>query len=411
MKIMFWKNTVQLFRDLRHQKLRTALTLFGIIWGSVAIILLLTFGEGLYKMSMKSAHGLGEGICIMWPGRTSIPYEGMPRGRFIRFDETDVKLLRSQIPEIEYISPEYSRQTKVRVGKEGYTANLSGVYPEFKEMRNMIAEQGGRFIDALDIKYRRRVVFIGNEVEKDLFGAGKGLGENIYINSMPFMVVGVLKEKIQNSNYNGSDANRMIIPASTYRGIFGDRYVNDLVYKASSVKFTEQMKDKVYRVLGKKYRFDAKDREALSIWDTTMMDKFFDTFFSGFSIFLGIVGSMTLIVGGIGVSNIMHVVVEERTREIGIKKALGAKRRLILLQFLSETIFIVIIGGTIGFLISEGIVASVNLLNLQKYVGSLSVSPTVAIITVMLLGTIGLIAGWFPARRAAKLDPVLAIRK
>lgn len=411
MKIMFWKNTVQLFRDLRHQKLRTALTLFGIIWGSVAIILLLTFGEGLYKMSMKSAHGLGEGICIMWPGRTSIPYEGMPRGRFIRFDETDVKLLRSQIPEIEYISPEYSRQTKVRVGKEGYTANLSGVYPEFKEMRNMIAEQGGRFIDALDIKYRRRVVFIGNEVEKDLFGAGKGLGENIYINSMPFMVVGVLKEKIQNSNYNGSDANRMIIPASTYRGIFGDRYVNDLVYKASSVKFTEQMKDKVYRVLGKKYRFDAKDREALSIWDTTMMDKFFDTFFSGFSIFLGIVGSMTLIVGGIGVSNIMHVVVEERTREIGIKKALGAKRRLILLQFLSETIFVVIIGGTIGFLISEGIVASVNLLNLQKYVGSLSVSPTVAIITVMLLGTIGLIAGWFPARRAAKLDPVLAIRK
>ncbi len=408
---MFWKNISQLFRDIKHQKLRTSLTLFGIVWGSVAIILLLTFGQGLYKFSIKSAHGLGEGICIMWPGRTSIPFEGMPRGRFIRFKETDTEVLRQQIPEIALISPEYSRGVKVRVGTEDYNANISGVYPEFKELRNIIPAEGGRFINTLDLKYRRRVAFIGNEVEKDLFTQGKGQGGTIYINSMPFTVIGVLKEKIQNSNYNGNDARRIIIPASTFQGIFGDRYINNMVYKATDVKYTEQMKNKVYTVLGKLDRFDPKDREALGIWDTTMMDKFFNTFFSGFSIFLAIVGSMTLIVGGIGVSNIMHVVVEERTREIGIKKALGAKRRLILGQFLLETLIIVIVGGVIGFLISLAIVSSANLLDIEKYVGSLNISPMVVLVTVLLLGTIGFIAGWFPARRAAKMDPVAAIRK
>ncbi len=411
MNIIYWKNILQLFGDLKRQKLRTVLTLFGIIWGSVAVILLLTFGDGLYKFSKKSAHGMGEGICILWPGRTSIPYDGLPRGRFIRLRAEDVELLRQHIPEIGRISPEYSRTVQVRVGKESYSTNLCGVYPEFQEMRNMIPMPGGRFINTLDQKYRRRVVFIGNEVEKDLFGVGKGLGKDILINSIPFKVIGVLKEKIQNSNYNFPDANKIVIPASTYEGIFSSRYLNNMVLQPINVKYTESMKSKVYQVLGKKYRFDSKDHEALFIWDTTEMDKFFNTFFLGFSIFLGIVGSMTLIVGGIGVSNIMHVVVEERTREIGIKKALGAKNRLILGQFLIETFIIVMVGGLIGFLISQGIVSLVNLINVRKYVGFLEISPVIVVITIFILGTVGLLAGWFPARRAAKLDPVIAIRK
>jgi putative ABC transport system permease protein len=409
--MMFWKNILQLFRDMRHQKLRTALTLFGIVWGSVAIILLLTFGQGLYQVSSKAAHGMGESICIIWPGRTSIPYEGLPRGRFIGFQERDVELLRQQITEIRYISPEYSRDVKVRVGKESYTAPLSGVYPEYQYMRNMIAMPGGRFINDLDQEYRRRVVFIGNGVEKDLFGVGNGLGKYIEINSTPFRVIGVLKDKIQNSNYNNMDSDQIFIPSATYAGIFGDRYINNMILQADKVEYTDQMKAKTYQVLGRKHRFDPDDKEALGIWDTTEMDKFFNTFFKGFSIFLAIVGSMTLIVGGIGVSNIMHVVVEERTREIGIKKALGAKNRLILGQFLMETIFIVAVGGMVGFLISYGIISLVNLLNLQKYVGELGISPLVWIFTVLILGTIGLISGWFPARRAARLDPVAAIRK
>ncbi|MFZ0391778.1 MAG: ABC transporter permease [Calditrichia bacterium] len=411
MNSMFWRNITQLFRDVKHQKLRTTLTVFGIVWGSVAIILLLTFGRGLYQVSMKAAHGMGEGICIMWPGRTSMTYQGMPRGRFIRFKEEDAAFLKKQIPELGLISPEYSSNVSVRVGKEGYMSNISGVYPSFKELRNMVPRQGGRFINQLDLQQRRRSVFIGNEVENDLFGEGQGLGKTIMISGSPFTVVGVLQEKIQNSNYNGSDGSRIVIPATTYQGIFGSQYINNMVFQADRIELTEHIKNRVYQVLGRRYRFNPEDREALAIWDTTMMDEFFNTFFTGFSIFLAIVGSMTLIVGGIGVSNIMNVVVEERTREIGIKKALGGKNRMILGQFLLETLLIVALGGILGYLISLTIVSVVNLLDLQKYIGTLTISPLITLITVMLLGLIGLIAGWFPARRAAKMDPVLAIRK
>ncbi|MGD9488567.1 MAG: ABC transporter permease [Calditrichaceae bacterium] len=408
---MFKQNLIQLFRDIRHQKLRTTLTMFGIIWGSVAIILLLTFGDGLYKVSKKSAHGLGEGICIMWPGRTSIPFEGFPSGRFIGFPESDVEVLRKQISEIRWITPEYSRQVKVRVGKESYSTNLSGVYPEFTNLRNMIAAEGGRFINPLDLQYRRRVVFIGNQVETDLFGKGNGLGKTIMINSIPFTVIGVLKEKIQSSNYsNGGDANTTYIPSSTYAGIFGDRYIGNMIYKATDPLLTEQMKDKMYRVLGKIHRFDPNDKESLAIWDTSYSDKFMDSFFGGFSIFLGIVGAMTLIVGGIGLSNIMNIVVEERTREIGIKRALGARKMLILGQYILETLLLTVLGGAMGFMISYGIISAVNLMGLEKYVGQLSISPLNASISLLTLGLIGMVAGWFPAKRAADLDPVIAIR-
>lgn len=407
---MFWKNLQQLFRDIRHQKLRTALTLFGIIWGSVAIILLLTFGEAFYSFSSKAAHGMGEGICIMWGSRTAKPYQGFNRGRIIRFRESDITIMKEQIPELGLISAEYSRGVKVRVGKEGYSTNLSAVYPEFEKLRNMIPAPGGRFLNRLDMENRRRVVFIGNQVEEDLFGKGNGLGKKMFINSIPFRVIGVLQEKVQSSNYNGGDDGRILIPASTYVGIFGDRFLSNMVYKATDVRLTGQMKDKVYEILAKQHKFDSSDREALSIWDTTEMEKFFNSFFSGFSLFLGIVGVMTLIVGGIGVSNIMHVVVEERTREIGIKKALGAKRRLILGQYLGETLFIVALGGMIGYAVSTGMVYVANLFPIDKYVGVLTISPAVSIITVSILGCTGLIAGWFPAKRAARMDPVTAIK-
>lgn len=409
--MMLLQHIRQIIRDLRSQKMRTFMTLFGIVWGSVAIIILITVGRGFHKFSSKAAHGIGEGICILWGGRTSMPYKGFPRGKQIGLRLEDVDRLREKIPELQGISPEFSRNVKIRVGRQEYATGISGVLPVWGDMRNQIPQAGGRFLNHLDEEYRRRVVFIGNEVERDLFGEGHGLGQTMFINSTPFLVIGVLQDKIQNASYNSGDGRRIVIPASTYQSIFGARHPNNVIFQARQVEWTETVKNKVYQVMSQAQQFHPDDKEALWIWDTTEMDKFFNTFFLGFTLFLGIVGSMTLIVGGIGVSNIMYVVVEERTKEIGVKKALGAKKRLILGQYLLETFIIVTLGGIIGFVISAAAVAGANLLPIQKFVGSITLEPMVALVTALILGLIAFIAGFFPARRAASLDPVWAMRK
>jgi putative ABC transport system permease protein len=232
----------------------------------------------------------------------------------------------------------------------------------------------------------------------------------INVNQSPFLVVGVLQEKDQDSNYSGPDDQKMFIPSTTYRALTGDRYVGNFVFQAANADATKQVMKGLSAALGKRLRFDANDKEALGMWDTTQQFQFFDTFMLAFNAFLGIIGVLTLVVGGIGVSNIMNVVVEERTREIGIKMALGAKQRYILTQFLIETMLVTLLGGAIGFAISLTICAVFPKLGLAEYVGDPVVSPLVAILTSLALGLVGLVAGYFPARDAARLDPVVAMK-
>lgn len=406
-----FKNILQILRELKKQKLRTFLTLFGIIWGTVSVILLLAFGFAIKGQASKSMHGLGESICIMWAGRTSISHAGFPRGRNLHFYNGDAEYLREQVPLIGKISPQYARTVPVRVKDKKQSFSINAVLPEFSKMRNLIARQGGRFINVLDGEKRRRVVFIGFEVEEKMFGKGNGIGKTMYIQGMPFTVVGVLIEKQQNSSYSGRDKDLIFMPISTYLGIYGDRIINNIVCKAENVKYTDQMKDGIQRALARKYRFHPDDTEALGIWDTTENEKFLDTFFGGFNIFLGVVGVMTLIVGGIGISNIMYVIVEERTSEIGIKRAVGAKKHIILFQYLTETFIIAGIGTIIGFLFSLGIITLINQLPLEDYLGNLILNPNITFITIGIIILITLVAGWGPAKRASNLDPVVAISK
>jgi len=405
------KNILQILRELKNQKLRTSLTLFGIIWGTVSVILLLSFGFAIKARVSKNMHGLGESICIMWPGRTSISYAGFPKGRNINFNNGDAQYLKNQVPTIKYISPQYSRRTTVQVHNKKQSFQINAVWPEFKEMRNLIPRMGGRFLNKLDSKKRRRVAFIGFDVEEKMFGKDNGMGKTINIAGKPFTVVGVLIEKKQNSSYNGRDKDAIYIPVSTYLGMHNVKYINNMVYKARDVDQTEIMKEQVQTTLAQKYKFHPEDSEALGIWDTTENEKFLNTFFGGFNIFLGIVGVMTLIVGGIGISNIMYVVVEERTREIGIKRAIGAKKRTIRTQYLIETFLISGFGAIIGFLISMGIVWISNKFPIQESVGTIEINPIITIITITIIIAITLIAGWGPAKRASSLDPVVAIRE
>jgi putative ABC transport system permease protein len=400
----------QLWRDMRSQKLRTFLTVFGIVWGTVAISLLLAFGTGLHKQLVRNTAGLGDRIVIAWPGLTSMPWEGLGRGRRIRIAIEDVRAVEREARLLNGISGEYATSMKLNYETRQLSVDVSGVDPVFGDMRNLIPQPGGRFLNPIDLDKQRRVAFIGNQLARDVFGAdGDPLGKTIQLQGSPFLVIGVLREKEQDSSYGGRDHSKVFVPASTFKALTGRQYVNNFVFRPVTAAQSKAAADEVRTILSQRLRFSPDDKEALSLWDTTEQFKFFDLFMLAFNSFLGIVGSLTLVVGGIGVSNIMNVVVEERTREIGIKMALGAKQRSILLQFLLETLLVTAIGGAIGFLISIGICA-IFPAELVKYVGQPEVSPLVATLTAAALGIVGIVAGYFPAREASQLDPVVAMK-
>jgi putative ABC transport system permease protein len=399
-----------LLQDVRHQKLRTALTLFGITWGTVSVALLVAFGEGLQKHIVKSQHGLGENIVIAWPSRTSMNYQGLGKGRKLRVSEDDIQALRREIPEAVF-SGEYEREkSSFRRERVRLTPQMSANTPIFAVMRNIIPAAGGRYLNDVDVDRRRRVIFLGDKLKQDLFHDEDAVGKTVMIDNTPFLVIGVMEKKAQDSSYSGRDQDKAFIPDSTFRGLFSERYVEQFIFQAKDPKATPEVSRRVYEVLARRHDFDPADKEAIGMWDTTEGEKFFTIFFGTFRAFLGIIGSFTLIVGGIGVSNIMYVIVEERTREIGVKLAVGAKPRTIQAQFLIETLLLTGVGGLLGFAVTLTILWVFPFLGLSDYVGTPAASPVVILVTAALLGIIGLVAGYFPARRASLLDPVTALK-
>jgi putative ABC transport system permease protein len=397
-------------RDLRAQKLRTFLTIFGIIWGTVAIVVLLAFGMGFKRQLSVNMHGIGESIAIMFPGRTTKASNGFGIGRPIRLMENDARLLATEASGIGRVSPEYSQESPVRVGENIINALVAGIYPLYSDMRNVIAAPGGRFIDELDMRDRRRVVVLGNEVKRLLFGEGEALGKVVMIANVPYTVVGVMMKKIQNSSYNRRDQDRVFIPASTFSSVYGTIYVRNIIYQSKDPTRSKETEAQVRQVLGKKYRFDPEDKDAVWIWDTGNFDKFIFYFFLAFNIFMGVIGGFTLAVGGIGVANIMYIVVQERVKEIGVKRAVGATRGNILIQFFAETFFIIGLGSLIGWIIALAITKGLALMPIKDFVGTPVISVEVAIATAAVLALIGLAAGFFPARRAANLNVVECLR-
>jgi putative ABC transport system permease protein len=406
----FWLQLRQLLRDLKSQKMRTFMTTFGIVWGTAAVSLLLAFGQGFHQQMYKSSAGLGENICIAWPSRTSIPFQGLGKGRAIMLDEDDMQLIRAKADGLEAISSEYESSFKLIYEKTTMAVDVHGVTPVFASLRTIVPQDGGRWINQPDWDGRRRVAFLGNDLAETVFGTTDPVGKTIRLNGSPFLVIGVMVKKPQDSSYSGRDKDNVFIPGTTHRALTGQKYVDEFIFKAQEASGTDALKAQVLEIAAARHRFDPQDKEAIAIWDTTEMFQFLNTFMLAFRAFLGIVGSLTLVVGGIGVSNIMNVVVEERTREIGIKMALGARPGSILLQFMLETLLITGVGGAIGLGLTFGICAAFPALGFTEFVGNPVVSPMVAAITAVLLGSVGLLAGYFPARDAANLDPVVAMK-
>ncbi len=411
-----WKILIAEFLgDLRTQKTRAFLTIFAMIWGTIAVVLLLSFGEGLRRSISNGVLNAGERIFMVYGGETSIEYEGLPRGRNIRLTEADLALLLDAIPQVEMGSPSYGRWgASLKAGDNKTTTYMEGVFPAFQEMRRTFAAPGGRFLNQRDEDEKRRVLFLGDEIARQLFGDEDAVGQTVRLDGLPFTVIGVMQPKFQDSSNNGPDEDRAIIPASTFRTIYGYRYVNHLIIRPRSYEEAELVKSEMFRVLGKRYKFDPTDERALPMWDFIEDEKLTSAIGFGIQIFLGLVGALTLLVAGVGVANIMYVVVRERTREIGIKLAVGARKRHIMQQFVFEALLISIGGGLVGLTFSALVVFGVDAMPIDnpamEYILNPKLSWPIALICVSILAAIGLLAGVLPARKAAQLDPVESLR-
>jgi putative ABC transport system permease protein len=398
-------------RDLRTQKLRTFFALLGITWGTAAVVLLLAFGEGLRRYHSRRMHGIGDGIMVAWPMKTSLSFEGLPKGRPIRLRAEDVLKLACEIPELEAVSPEFGMWDQSIIhGSRDDRIYIGGIYPCFSDLRNIYPQAGGRFINEQDIEKRHRVIFIGDGIKEELFGEAKAVGKTLFIQGTGFVVIGVLRSKLQTSTYGGNEDKRIAyIPASTMSSVFGLNYINNFIYRARDPRQQSFVTKRVFQVLARICGFDPADTETLMLWNLAEASKLIFYFFLGFNTLLGLCGIFTLMVGGIAVANIMYLLVGQKISEIGIQIAVGAKRRQILAQFLLQGLVLVAVGGLAGFLISWILTTIMGIVPLPEQLGVPEMSPIVCFVTVVLLGGIGLLAGYFPARRAASLDPVRSL--
>jgi putative ABC transport system permease protein len=405
------------FRTLWAHKLRTFLTMFGIAWGIVSIVLMVAAGEGLREGQAAQARNLGKDIMIVFHGRTSLQAGGTRAGRVVHWDDADVQAVQAEGPDCQYALPELE-QNDVRTHSNYNNAAflVTGSYPEFGDIRSLTVGSG-RFYNWDDEREARRVAFLGTDAAKQLFPQGRNpLNENVYLNGIPYLVIGVMAKKKQDSSYDGWDVNKVFVPFSAMRRDFPDKppgtshTFDQLLVTPKSVEQHEACKHQVRVALARMHGYDPTDKEACPIWDTVQEAQAFKTMTDGMKYFLGAVGLVTLFLGGIGVMNVMMVAVRERTREIGVRKALGAPAHSILRQFFIEAMIIALVSGGVGLGVAYGICALVNLLPMPDFFAGLVATWKTGMLACLMLGTIAVVSALVPARRAASVDPIEALR-
>jgi putative ABC transport system permease protein len=407
---------LQLFlASARLQKKRATLTIASLAWGTVTILLLLAFGEGLKRQMMSNEQAMGSNLSVMWPGETSIPYKGLPEGRSIKVKLEDIDYARERLPELDAIWGELtSWRTALTYGRKTVNGRVIGTRWDYGDARNHFPKGRGRFLDPRDEDEKRRVVFLGDELAKDIFGPEDALGKTLLINNSPFRVIGVMQRKRQSSTYGGPDKNHAVIPQSTFKAVLGDSF-NVLVFRVKHMDDMPAALRHFNEVMGPRLGYDPDDPRVWGIWDTVKSQRTQAKIMLGLEMFFGIIGGLTLIIGGVGVANIMYAVVKERTKEIGVKMALGARRGWITGPFILEGLVYTLVGGLFGALIAILIVTGVSFLPIEgndvlEFMGRPTLSWPIGLATIAILGTCGLLAGYFPARRAASIDPASTLR-
>jgi len=399
---------------MRHNRRRTALTMLGMAWGIATVVMLLAYGDGFGRACTNIFANFGTKLMILVPGRTSMQAGGQKAGMQVRFTMDDVDTLTTNLPQITHITPEVSKQCNIQFDTRTFNFSVTGNYPNVDSVRALKLGQG-RFYNMQDEMQRARVAVIGSEAKEKLFSGRNALGERIRIDGLSFEVVGVLSAKMQEGD---DDINRSIyIPFTTMSDLKDTHYLDSIWFNYETPEY-ERLEQAARDVLAVEHKFVHTDRRAVRVFNLMEQVHQFEVITIGLKILLGFIGTLTLGIGGVGLMNIMLVSVTQRTREIGVEKALGARRGHILMQFLAEALTITFIGGALGVMLAYVVSISVGRLTLYSAMAKnaeggdirLIIAPGTLLVATVILTAVGLISGMVPAVRASRLDPIEALR-
>ena len=407
----------QVLSTFRAHKMRSFLTMFGIIWGIASVIILVGLGTGFNRDQKERWKALGTNLMIMWGGRTSSQAGGLAAGRDITLTIDDARALKAEAYLAKRLSPEVRATLPEVSAYNSANRDVVGIWPEYQFIRTVEVGEG-RLLSELDEAQAQRVAILGYEARKQLFPGVPAVGSTLIIKGLPYTVVGVMPKKKQNSDYSGRDDEHLFVPYSAMARDFPPKVkpgiirgqLDNIVLQVGESADNERAIAQVRNILGRVHHFDPKDKDAVFIWDTVESTRMISRIFEVMTIFFGVVAITTLCLGGIGVMNIMLVSVRERTREIGVRKAIGARDRDIMRQFFAESATLTTASGLVGFIIGAGFCALIRTLPVPDFFPKPDISVPAIIVSILTLSLVTIASGMYPARRAAELTPVESLR-